>query len=104
MKGTQMFSLICVLALAGTPPVSADPLGKVYELMAALTAKITAEGEEEAKAFNDYVEWCDEAAANLRNEIKTGGAKKEELDATIAKAAADIEASSVKIEELSGAI
>jgi len=104
MKGAQMFSLVCVLALAGTPPVSADPLGKVYELMAALTAKITAEGEEEAKAFNDYVEWCDEAAANLRNEIKTGGAKKEELDATIAKAAADIEASSVKIEELSGAI
>ena len=33
------------------------------------------EGEEEAKAFSDYVEWCDEAAANLRNEIKTGDGK-----------------------------
>jgi len=104
MKGAQMLSLVFVLALAGTQPVSADPLGKVYELMAALTAKITAEGEEEAKAFSEYVEWCDDAAANLRNEIKTGTAKKEELTATIAKASADIEAASAKIEDLSAAI
>merc|ERR1719395_124831 len=102
MKGTQM---IFMLLLAAAPAVvSADPLGKVYELMAALTAKITAEGEEEAKAFSDYVEWCDEAAANLRNEIKTGESKQEELEATIAKCKADIEANTVKIEELSGAI
>merc|ERR1719172_376988 len=101
-----MLSLVFVLALAGSPSVSAtrDPLGKVYELMAALTAKITAEGEEEAKAFSDYVEWCDDAAANLRNEIKTGETKKEELEATISKCSADIEANTVKIEELSGAI
>jgi len=102
MKCQQLF--IVALVLAGAPAVSADPLGKVYELMSALSAKITAEGEAEAKAFGDYVEWCDEAAANLHNEIKTGGAKKEELEATIAKCSADIEAASVKIEELSGAI
>jgi len=72
--------------------------------MADLTAKITKEGEEEAKAFSDYVEWCDNAAANLHYEIKTGEAKKEELEATISKCAADIEASSAKIEDLSGAI
>merc|ERR1719446_1484510 len=72
--------------------------------MAALTAKITKEGEEEAKAFSDYVEWCDDAAANLRNEIKTGESKQEELEATIAKCKADIEANTVKIEDLSGAI
>jgi len=103
MKG-PMLSFVLVLALAGTPSVSADPLGKVYELMAALTAKITAEGEEEAKAFGDYVEWCDDAAANLRNEIKTGEKKQQELTATISKCAADIEANSVQIEDLSGAI
>jgi len=40
----------------------------------------------------------------LHNEIKTGGAKKEELDATISKCKADIESCSVKIEDLSGAI
>ena len=31
---------------------------KVMELMDSLTAKITAEGEEEAKAFKEYFEWC----------------------------------------------
>jgi len=101
MKGMQ---IVFVLLLAGAPAVAADPLGKVYELMNALEAKITKEGEEEAKAFKDYVEWCDDAAANLRNEIKTGETKKEELEATISKCSADIEANTVKIEELSGAI
>jgi len=96
--------IVFVLLLAGAPAVAADPLGKVYELMNALEAKITKEGEEEAKAFKDYVEWCDDAAANLRNEIKTGETKKEELEATISKCSADIEANTVKIEELSGAI
>merc|ERR1719465_101504 len=102
------FSMISfLLVLAATPSmVSADtdPLGKVYELMDSLAAKITKEGEEEAKAFHDYVEWCDDAAANLRNEIKTGEAKKEELDATISKCKADIAACDAKIEELSKSI
>merc|ERR1719191_1756796 len=69
-----------------------------------LTAKITAEGEAEAKAFKDYFEWCDNAAANLHNEIKTGAKKQEDLEATIGKATADIEACTVKIEDLSAAI
>merc|ERR1719321_2571713 len=72
--------------------------------MNSLTAKITAEGEAEAKAFKDYFAWCDDAAANLHNEIKNGNKKQEELEAAIAKAASGIEASSAKIEELSGAI
>jgi hypothetical protein len=100
----MMKVIALTLLLAGAPAVSADPLGKVYELMNALEAKITKEGEEEAKAFKDYVEWCDDAAANLRNEIKTGENKQEELEATISKCKADIEANTVKIEELSGAI
>ena len=50
------------------------------------------------------MEWCDDAASNLHNEIKVGGEKQEELTATISKCKADIEANSVKIEDLSGAI
>merc|ERR1719472_425324 len=100
----MMKVIALALLLAGAPAVSADPLGKVYELMNALEAKITKEGEEEAKAFKDYVEWCDDAAWNLRNEIKTGETKQEELEATISKCKADIEANTVKIEELSSAI
>merc|ERR1719353_902600 len=84
--------------------IETNPLSKVMDLMYALTAKVTKEGEEEAKAFKEYVEWCDDAAANLRNEIKTGEKKQEELEATISKCKADIEANTVKIEELSGAI
>merc|ERR1719352_350524 len=74
------------------------------DLMDALTAKVTKEGEAEAKAFKEYVEWCDDTAANLANEIKTGSSSKEELEATIGKATADIEASTAKIEDLSAAI
>merc|ERR1719281_1658911 len=100
-----------LILLAGASATSANgaeansnPLGKVLELMDSLTAKITAEGEEEAKAFKDYFEWCDDAAANLHNEIKTGDKKQEDLEAAIAKASSEIEASSGKIEDLSAAI
>merc|ERR1719235_2614939 len=74
------------------------------ELMNSLTAKITAEGEAEAKAFKEYFAWCDDAAANLHNEIKTGSKKQEDLEASISKATADIDANTAKIEELSSAI
>jgi chromosome segregation ATPase len=107
MKAAPTCAVLFALCLGGLAPATAtsiDPLGKVFQLMTELTAKITKEGEEEAKAFNDYVEWCDDAAANLHNEIKTGAKKKEELEATISKCKADIEACSVKIEELSGTI
>merc|ERR1719460_1352294 len=93
--------LASALLLAGA---QADPLGKVYELMNSLEAKIKAEGEEEAKAFKEYFEWCDDAAANLHNEIKTGTKSQEDLEAAISKATADIGASTAKIEELSASI
>jgi predicted nucleic acid-binding Zn-ribbon protein len=105
MALTLVFALLAAApAATATNVATANPLGKVMELMDSLTAKITAEGEEEAKAFKEYFEWCDDAAANLHNEIKTGKKKKEELEAAISKATADIEASTVKIEELSAAI
>merc|ERR1719498_1643253 len=106
-----MATSFVLILLAGASATSAtgaeatsNPLGKVMELMDSLTAKITAEGEEEAKAFKDYFEWCDDAAANLHNEIKTGNKKQEDLEASISKATADIEANTAKIEELSAAI
>jgi len=96
--------LLLVLAAAPVADATANPLGKVVELMDSLAAKITAEGEAEAKAFKEYFAWCDDAAANLHNEIKNGNKKKEDLEAAISKASADIEASTAKIEELSAAI
>merc|ERR1719326_2613529 len=72
--------------------------------MDSLTAKITADGEAEAKAFREYMEWCDDETKSLGFEIKTLTAKKEKLEATIEKATADIEAGETKIEELAAAI
>jgi len=98
------FFALCALASVSAADATSNPLGKVMDLMDSLTAKITAEGEAEAKAFKEYFEWCDDAAANLHNEIKEGGKKQEDLEAAISKATADIEASTAKIETLSAAI
>merc|ERR550537_1997956 len=78
---------------AGAAAVDAEtnPLSKVIELMDSLAAKITNDGEVEAKAYREYMEWCDDETKNLGFEIKTATAKKEKLEATIEKATADIE-------------
>jgi predicted nucleic acid-binding Zn-ribbon protein len=102
-----MTPVLALILLATAPMATAttsNPLGKVMELMDSLTAKITSEGDAEAKAFQEYFAWCDDAAANSHNEIKVGSAKKEDLEAAISKASADIGASSAKIEDLSAAI
>jgi len=102
-----MYSLLLLVALASAPmAVATDSnlLGKVLELIDSLAAKITAEGDAEAKTFKEYFAWCDDAAANLHNEIKNGAKSQEGLEASISKATADIEAGSAKIEDLSGAI
>jgi len=100
----RFFLLALLVANAASSDATSNPLGKVLELMDGLNAKITKEGEEEAKAFKEYFEWCDDSAANLHNEIKTGANKQEDLEAEIAKAGAQIEACNGKIEDLSAAI
>merc|ERR1719238_2308358 len=81
-----------------------DPLGKVMQLMDSLSSKITKEGEAEAKAFHEYVEWCDDATKNLGFDIKTYTTKIEKLKAAIGKAEACIEAGTTGVEELAAAI
>jgi cell division protein FtsB len=94
---------LLVLAFVATGSAAAlNPLGEVVSLMDSLTAKIIKMGEDEAKAYKDFFEWCDDASKNLGFEIKTATAKKEKLEATISKSADDAEASSGKIEELAG--
>merc|ERR1719399_1167229 len=101
-----MTRLFVLALLVGAPvaDATANPLSKVMELMDSLTAKITKEGEAEAKAYKEYVEWCDDAAANVKFDIKTATTKKEDLEATIAKATNDASASASKIEDLAAAI
>jgi len=97
-----LFSILLIAGLSAT--CATNPLSKTIDLLDSLSAKIAAEGEAEAKAYKEYVGWCDNAAANLRYEIKTGASKKEELAATITKSTADIGASDDKIEDVAGAI
>jgi len=96
-----------VLLLVCAPAVTAEesnPLGKVFELMSALEAKIVKEGEAEAKAFKEFFQWCDESSMNLNNDIKTGKASQEKLTAKIGEETSSIAVATSKVEELSAAI
>ncbi|CAK0853937.1 unnamed protein product, partial [Prorocentrum cordatum] len=81
-----------------------DPLGKVVELLTSLEGKVTADGDAEEKAYQLYFEWCDDTTKQQQYEIKTAKAMQGKLEATINKAAADIEASTGKIEDLAAKI
>merc|ERR1719408_906969 len=95
---------IFALLLSSAAATDADPLGKVFQLMDELTAKIKAEGEVEAKAYAEFVEWCDDTSKNAQFEIKSGTSKQEKLEATIEKAVDDAESADGKIEDLASSI
>jgi hypothetical protein len=104
-------SIFCLALIfsASTPwaaavKVDSNPLGKVFELMSALEAKIVKEGEAEAKAFKEFFEWCDSASQNYNNEIKTAKTLKAKLEAKIGELTSDIDVGESKIEELATAI
>jgi len=96
--------IVCMFALAAANQVESNPLGKVFELMGALEAKIVKEGEAEAKAFKEFFEWCDSASQNLNNEIKTGKTSQEKLEAKIGELTSDIDVSESEIEKLAAAV
>jgi chromosome segregation ATPase len=96
-------ALLVALCL-GARAEEANPLGKVLQLMDDYAAKVTAEGEVEAKAFKDLFEWCDDASHDAANEIETAKAKSNKLSAKIEETTSDAEVGTAKIEELSGAI
>jgi len=91
-------------AFAAADQVDSNPLGKVFELMSALEAKIVKEGEAEAKAFKEFFQWCDSASQNLNNEIKVGKTKQEKLEAQIGQLTSDIDVSDAEIEKLAAAV
>jgi len=81
-----------------------NPMAKVIELMDDCAAKVTKDGDAEAKAYKEFFEWCDDASKNTQFEIKTYTSDKEKLEATIGETTATIETASSKIEELAAAI
>jgi len=103
MQATLLLTLLVAAAPAATAEQS-NPLGKVFELMSALEAKIVKEGEAEAAAFKEFFGWCDSTSQNLNNDIKVGKQSSEKLTAKIGEATSDIEVATTKVEELSAAI
>jgi len=81
-----------------------NPMAKVIELMDECAAKVTADGEAEAKAYKEYFEWCDDVAKNSQFEIKTAKANKDKLEAQIGELDASIGDSNTQIEKLTGSI
>merc|ERR1719498_1998861 len=97
--------LCCLVALiAMTSASQTNPIQKVIELITSLEGKLMKEGEVEQKAYEEFFEWCDDAAKNKQFEVKTATAAKEKLEATIKKAASDIEDADEKVASLVASI
>jgi len=103
---TTQFSIMRWALIAATTScaVATNPMAKVLELMDECAAKVTADGEAEAKTYKAYFEWCDDTAKNAQFEIKTAKSNKEELEAKIGELTANIDQSNSKIEKLTGSI
>jgi len=97
-----MKSVIGAVVIGGA--AASNPLGQVLSLMDDLAAKVTKEGEAEAKAYKDYFEWCDDVTKNTGFALKTAASQKESLEANIAEMKANIEAADSKISDLATSI
>ena len=100
MKSAPIAAALATVAFAE----KASPLGQVFKLMDELSAKITAEAEEEAKQYREYFNWCDDVNKNSHFAIKTATSQKDKLEAKIGDLNANIAAGGSKIEDLAAAI
>jgi len=73
-------------------------------LMDELKAKIIKEGEVEAKAYEEYLQWCQSAVQDTGFAIETATKEKGELDAKITELTAEISEAGSKTEDLAAAI
>merc|ERR1719387_1971233 len=99
VKSLIIHAVLCLAVAEQT-----NPIQKVIELISSLEAKLIKEGEAEEKAYKEFFEWCDDAAAKKKFEIKTATAEKEKLEATIAKAISDSDEATASIEQLAASI
>jgi peptidoglycan hydrolase CwlO-like protein len=92
------------LGLGGRALGESSPVSKVVQLLSDLSAKLGSDAEASKKLYTEYAAWCEDRAANLGFEIKTGTAQVEELKAAIDKEAATIVALTSKVEQLTSDI
>jgi len=84
--------------------IESSPVAKVLELLDNLQGRVTAEGVEATKTYEELTEWCGDRSKNLNFEITTGKSEVAELKASIELEAATQSRLSAKIEELGGSI
>jgi len=99
----QMSRLLFLVSFFPVAPAE-NPIGSVLQLLDELAAKITKDGEAEATAYQEYVEWCDDTAKNTDFAIETAQKEKARLVAQIAELSSDIAMAGSKIDGLAGSI
>lgn len=81
-----------------------SPVSKVQQLLADLEVKVNREGAEATQIYEEFTEWCQTHAKDVKYAISTGKAQVEDLQATIANEASSSQALSAKVEELASSI
>merc|ERR1719414_1013851 len=81
-----------------------NPMASVLQLLDDLAAKITKDGEAEAKAYQDYVAWCDETSANTGFAIETSQKEIARLEAKIGELSSSIATAGSAIDGLASSI
>jgi hypothetical protein len=102
--------LVAASVSAGRDEVSANPLGKVLDLLADLKTRIEKDGEVDEKDYNKYKCWCDEvqkSKAELierqKKQVELLAAAIEEKKAHAQKVGQDLQVTKTQIEERTGA-
>merc|ERR1719316_352631 len=104
MTATMACLVFGLLAANSVSTATANPIGKVLELLSSLESQITAEGAEAQKMHDEMTAWCHDREMNLGFDIKTGKSDVAGLTAAIDKQSSLISAGGTKVEELSSGI
>lgn len=87
-------------AISVVGATSDSPVGKVVQMLADLESKIIQEGKDSQKLYEEFSEWCEDRAANLGHEIKTGQGEVASLKAEIQKETTSAAALNEKLQNL----
>lgn len=87
-------------ALASAEKAEASPLEKVQQLLSDQAAKVSKEGDEAKRLYEEYSSWCDGRSKELAFEIRTGESDVEGQQAAIDNDAATIASLGSRVEAL----
>merc|ERR1719310_2738421 len=94
----KAMSILVLLALVASTSASvqhheqkASPIQKVIQMLTDMLAKGKKEKQDETVRFAAFKQFCESTASEKSKDIATGKAEIEQLDAEIAKAAADVQ-------------